>query len=464
MPKAIKSYPHFDAPITPAEVEQILSNPKRIAQNPFFPFLSYDQTYQPYRQKTGARPEKKSRPIAYASRRDAAIYEHYRGIISESYEQRISALGIEDVPIAYRKIASNSGGGKCNIDFAKDAFDEIIKKQKCRVFVVDISKYFPSICHSNLKKVWCDLLNFERLPDDHFAVFSAITKYSYIDRAELYRELGYIGEMEEGGRKRTGYLKARDEIPKQLCAPKTLREIIHRRKAKGNPILLSNLKSHGIPQGAPISDVLANMNLINFDKEVSDYVRSLNGYFVRYSDDILIILPASEAGKDVVALLRGLLKKSGEKLAIKDTKVSIIDFDLTNAGKKFTSISGIGANGLEYLGFRFDGTHVYLKDKTLSNFYRNLARGAKAHAHALRARYEGKDKEFLLEHLHIDKFLSRYGRVEDFHSGGGYKNWTFWTYVRRARSIFGPCSRPINNQLRGYKNFARERLHRAISE
>jgi hypothetical protein len=64
----------------------------------------------------------------------------------------------------------------------------------------------------------------------------------------------------------------------------------------------------------------------------------------------------------------------GPKIAIKPAKTSVVAYTVANAGKlAFELIDGMqGRNGLEYLGFRFDGRRVYLRDSTLSGFYRKM--------------------------------------------------------------------------------------------
>lgn len=110
------------------------------------PLFLYHEEWQPYRSANAAKPEKKSRPIRYGERRDAYIFAHYRRKLSVPYEQRLADIGISDCPIAYRQIPKpGTNGGKCNIDFAKDAFDEVDRLGDCVAVALDIKGYFENL-------------------------------------------------------------------------------------------------------------------------------------------------------------------------------------------------------------------------------------------------------------------------------------------------------------------------------
>ncbi|WP_257983354.1 reverse transcriptase domain-containing protein, partial [Vibrio parahaemolyticus] len=52
-----------------------------------------------------------------------------------------------------------------------------------------------------------------------------------------------------------------------------------------------NRESQGIPQGSPMSGLLSNIYMIDFDIKLKNYAESLNGKYYRYCDDLLCILP-----------------------------------------------------------------------------------------------------------------------------------------------------------------------------
>lgn len=135
----LKTYPHFDAPISLKEIKRLVANEDRVSSNKFYPFFLYHEEFQPYRTADAIRPEKDGRPIRYGARRDAYIFAHYRRKISVHYEQRLADMGISECPIAYRQISKlGTNGGKCNIDFAKDAFDEVDRLGNCVAVALDI--------------------------------------------------------------------------------------------------------------------------------------------------------------------------------------------------------------------------------------------------------------------------------------------------------------------------------------
>lgn len=466
----LKRYPHFDQVLKPDEIVALVTNPMRVAQNSFFPLLRYIKTYQPFRQDKGSskpRPKPKQRPIRYAARRDAYIFAYYRHLLSAPYEAELERLGISHCPVAYRRIPTvrDARRGKCNIQFAQEAFDRIRQLGDCYAIAVDISSYFESIDHNRLKALWCRLLGLERLPPDHFAVFKNITKYRVVDRIEAYRRLGLFGvkRFTKSGHPVDGYLVTYNDIPIQLCSPHEFRQIILGENGKYGSLVIPNNEPHGIPQGAPISDLLANLYLLDFDVEMNTLAMSLGGTYIRYSDDILLILPVNESkAREVMDSLPSRIRCYGNQLIIKPEKSSLIRYCRENDDQTFTLISGKGRNGLEYLGFRYDGRNVFLRDSTVSNLYRKVASVAQNHATATVKRYPGKTYTELCDLFNFELFTKRFGKVEDFEPNSGNKTWTFWTYVVRASEEFGPLGKKITTQVARLRRHSRIRVDQEI--
>lgn len=265
-PKDIKPYPHFDAPLPEAEIARIANDPLTVERNPFFPLLVFKSQWKPFRKKG---LDKKERLLRYASRRDAAIYAKYRTDLSSLYEIELTERDLSPHVVGYRKIASSTRrGGKCNIDFAADAFSFIRGCTSSTVVVADISSFFESLDHSKLKKQWSKLLKSPQLPPDHFALFRHITRYTMVDRDLLYQEIG-LAELKGG---RLVFRVSRKETPKQLCDVGTFRELLGKAKRTRIGYYRHELP-HGIPQGLPISDVLANIYMLDFDQAVATWCK-----------------------------------------------------------------------------------------------------------------------------------------------------------------------------------------------
>lgn len=431
--KDIKQYPHFDAPLRPDELERIANDPEAVAAHRFYPFLKYTNTYQPYAgpkkdmKKRRERKDPKEREIRYASHCDAVIYSRYRSILSERYEAELTRLGISDCVLAYRRvlISPESQAGKSNINHAKAAFDLVREYGDCCAITLDIKSYFESIDHSRIKDLWKRLLGVEELPIDHYKVFRAITKYAVVDSRKAYTALGYFGVKPDG---LYGYLLPKNEVPKQLCSPEKFLEIICGNGVGRKNLISKNKASHGIPQGAPLSDLLANLYLIDFDVEMKEYVSSFGGEYMRYSDDIILLAPVDQAqAEEMMRHVEDRIQSYGSELRISSKKCTIDTFTQTPEGLRHEAVypSGKGRNGLNYLGFRFDGRHVYLRDSTLSNFRRKMARAVKANAHHMMQRFTGKDLPYLESKLNTDELIERFGRVDDFRYGTDKKSWTF---------------------------------------
>mgnify|MGYP000583082548 CR=1 FL=1 len=467
----LKRYPHFDQILKSDEIGAIVTDPIRVAQNGFYPLLRYSKGWQPFRNDpngTKPRPKPKDRPIRYAARRDAYIFAYYRFLLTEPYEAELARLGISHCPIAYRRIPTSTDErrGKCNIHFAREAFDRIRQLGDCYAIAIDIGGFFESIDHARLNALWCRLLNVNELPADHFAVFKNITRYHFVERRDVYTRLGFYGPktVTKTGSTINGYLIPYKDVPTQLCSPHDFRQKILGENGKYPSLIQRNEEVYGIPQGAPISDLLANLYLLDFDVELNELAVGLGGTYVRYSDDILLLLPvlAAEA-QAVMESMPDRIKKYGDQLIIKPEKTSLIRYTAAGENQTFELVAGSqGKNGLEYLGFRYDGKNVYLRDATVSNLYRKVASAARSQANATVKRYPAKNYVQLCDMFDFENFTKRFGRVEGFELAVAHKHWTFWTYVTRAAEEFGAKGKTIIAQVKRLRKRSRHRVDAEI--
>jgi group II intron reverse transcriptase/maturase len=90
-------------------------------------------------------------------------------------------------------------------------------------------------------------------------------------------------------------------------------------------------RTQGLPQGAPLSPLLANLMLDDFDSDLCD----AGCHLVRFADDFLILAKTEHQAKAASSLASQALQDLG--LGLKSTKTRIVDF----------------ASGFRFLGFLF---------------------------------------------------------------------------------------------------------------
>ena len=104
--------------------------------------------------------------------------------------------------------------------------------------------------------------------------------------------------------------------------------------------------SLGVPQGGPLSPLLANMVL----HELDVYLQQQNRSFARYADDLVIGVKSTSAARRVKANVTRFLEKR-LKLHINNDKSQVVP-----------------SKQLEFLGFCFRGTKIVWCDKALLRF------------------------------------------------------------------------------------------------
>lgn len=448
--------------VSTSRATSTVNDPSKVAAHGFFPFIKFEKSWRRFAKK-GEERKKKVRPIRYAARLDAYIFGMYRKILAQAYEKWLEDAEISESVIAYRRVVDPSTKkGKSNINFAKEAFGEIKRMGNCYCFALDISSFFESLDHQYLKEIWMRLLDVDKLPADHFAVYSAITRYAVVDKLDVYKRLGYFGPKSQRGITAiNGYLTAYKDMPMQLCSPEDFRLKI----AGGNgqkSIIKVNRKSYGIPQGAPISDLLANVYLFDFDVWLKEFVSNIDGSYFRYSDDLFVVIPVDDNDpEEIERKIRSKISSFGKKIKIKEEKSVVLKYQSKVDGTQdYVCIKGNGfGNGIEYLGFRYDGRHVYLRDSTVSNLYRKVKRAIRSVARHVKEENPNLSTDELINKFDFQRFMKRFGRVEAFDTkSDNYRNWTFWTYFVRARKAFASNDGKIEHQLRNLRQNAKKWL------
>ncbi len=287
---------------------------------------------------------------------------------------------------------------------------------------MDIEHFFDCINHDLLKQAWCSVLGTTELPEDHYAVFKAVTRYASVDREKAYKELSI------GQRKRKTWRKP-------MCTPEVFRQ-----KIRGNKLIEVNKTRMGIPQGSPISALLSNIYMMKVDESMQQLAHSLGGVYFRYSDDVLLIGPTTVADQ-----LESQLKTEVDilKLKINDDKTARSRFAFDSEGKQLAD------KPLQYLGFTFNGEKVLIRSQTLSKYIRRMKAGVRsAKRAAIRASKRGG-----LRKLRRQELYSRYSHLgprtsnRQLTTGSKLKLKTnLWSYTKRAAEIIDDKS--ILRQLR----------------
>lgn len=343
-----RTYLHFDYPISFNTAKSKITDVEKIKKHSFLPFLTFDITSYKYTKNPDTNKmskKEKKRNISYASHLDGNIYSYYAKNLSEIYEQKLESLRISDCVLAFRKLE------KSNVNFAKQAFDDIKKYGKCVVLALDFSKFFDNLNHEMLKNKWCKILEVDKLPDDHYNVFKSLTKFAVVNRDKVYEAFS-ISKNNFNSR------------PKRICSIKEFREKV--RKEKKLITLNPNIKEKkGIPQGSSLSALLSNIYMLDFDKEINDYVNSFNGKYYRYCDDMLVIAPLDKKNQ-VQEYIDELVKKLG--VPLNQDKTVISEFTLKDE-KLFAS------KPLQYLGFVFDGKNIGIRSNSIARYNKKMRKG-----------------------------------------------------------------------------------------
>lgn len=461
----IPPYPHFDGPLSQASARALVTNPDRVAMHAFSPFLRRRALKRKFRSATLQSSQSHNpRMITYAGRRDSVIFRHYRDILYERYEEILRIEGLRDCILAYRSIASPEGHSKSNIDFAVEAFDAIRRAGDCTVFCLDIKSFFDNIAHQNVSSTWKELLGSDPLPNDHYAVMKAATKYSFIEEKAALGILGYFGikQSPSSGPVR-GFLMPRRSLPTRLCDRKEFREKI----AKNVTV-----SEYGIPQGLPISDVLANAVLLRFDLQMKQQCDAMGGLYRRYSDDLLFILPSRSV--DPSAWIQGIdeeLQLTGERLKLGRDKSAAYTVDRLDDGQqRITPIQNYKSiPTIDYLGLSYDGSSIFLRQSTLARLKRRIVFRVRRQVLARFRESPAATANEIVARLHLEGIMREFGRIEVSHRKGrpssGRGPWrSFRCYAVRASRAYGFDVSQILKQISGLNDFVRSRAKREISK
>ena len=404
-----KPYAHFDLRVSLSmpSIRKYVMDRTKIVTHSFYPFIHFEKKNSRY----GKKGPKKPRELYYCSHLDRCVYQRYAFLLNYQYNIWACENNIDDVAIAYR-----DNLGKNNIDFAKDAFDAIRSFPQCFILVGDFTNFFDNLEHQYLKKMMCEVLGVERLPQDYFSVFKNITRFSSWDWKDIVKAAGE--NIAERG------------VRKKINSKETV--LTKEQFQKNKKDIKKNISGVGVPQGSPISAVLSNIYMIKFDKDIKRYVTSKGGIYMRYSDDFIIVLPYERDAEiadftsyifSYVESMKGLIDLQKEKTSCYTYKDEVI-------------YEGDQPSSINYLGFLFDGKNIRIRPRAITKYYYRMRR--KAHTIGLSNWTSSKGRRISAKELY-----SIYSRNDE--------KQTFIDYARKAKGILKLNDQEANALIKHHK-------------
>lgn len=403
-----RRYLHFDEPLSLKKATELVSNPIVVTRHSFWPLIRFRVHTAKIKQNktTGSLDwHYKDREISYAAHSDSLIFGFYAEVLGKLYEAQLRQKGLGECVLAFRSLRKN------NVDFAKAAFDEISARGDCVAVALDVTKFFDTIDHAQLKQRWMQLLGVSNLPEDHYAVFKALTKFSFVDRDESFVALGVsVHKPRSGGKHR-------------LCSPADFRL-----RVRAANLVKVNQDRRGIPQGTAISALLSNLYMFDFDAAANNFAKRYGGRYMRYCDDILFVMPTALAGDTERFCIAEISKL---KLEINPTKTDTCVFVRTVTGQTCDQ-------PLQYLGFLFDGRQILIRSAAFAKFSNRMKRGVSLAKQTMRSKNRVRlAKGAEAQGLYRRKIFARYSHL-------GKRN--FLRYGYTAAQVMN--SKAIRRQLR----------------
>ena len=246
----------------------------------------------------------------------------------------------------------------------------------------------------------CEALGVERLPQDYFSVFKNITRFSSWDWKDIVKAAGENIE-ERGIRKK---INSKDTVLNKEQFQESKKDI------------KKNVSGVGVPQGSPISAVLSNIYMIEFDKDIKRYVASKGGIYMRYSDDFIIVLPYERDTEiadftsyifSYVESMKGLVDLQKEKTSCYTYKNEVV-------------YEGDRPSSINYLGFLFDGKNIRIRPRAITKYYYRMRRKANTIGRSNWTSSKGR-------HISAKELYSIYSRNDE--------KQTFIDYAKKAKRI-----------------------------
>lgn len=427
-----KDYIHFDLPISQKNATKKVTSKDFVSKRAFFPLISFNIKSKKYvKLDDGTKIKKpKTREICYASHLDSHIYSYYAKQLSTFYERKVEDFNISDNVLAFRKI-KNDKENLTNIHFASIAFNKIRSFNCCSIIAIDFSDFFGTLDHKLLKNSIQNILEVSRLDTDYFNIYKSLVNYTYVNKDDLYKLFGIP--------------KNNTKNFNRICSIADFRTKVRNK----NNLIKSNPKQNidlnkGIPQGTPISALLSNIYMLDFDVKLKKILDKTGSSYYRYCDDILIITPEINT-ENIEEEIYNLIDMF--KLDVNKDKTEYFQFmkkdNISTLLKR--GIDGNYSEGyLQYLGFLFNGNNIYLRTGSITKYDYKMKKALYV---------ASKTREKINDKIRTKCNIPHYNRLYKkklYRKFSSLGKLNFIKYAETSKSIM--CSNSIKKQIKHLNN------------
>ena len=121
--------------------------------------------------------------------------------------------------------------------------------------------------------------------------------------------------------------------------------------------------------------------MLEVDRKIHDFIEQYQGFYMRYSDDFIVVLPDRPDGRvlDVFSEVREFIS-SAPRLILEPSKTQYFHYvgeEVENIGKAVSKDADDSKRFINFLVFSFDGKKVFIRSKTTAKYYYRMHRKAK---------------------------------------------------------------------------------------
>ncbi len=399
-----------------------------------------------------------------------ADFSHFFDSLDHAYlkERLCALLGVERLPADYFAIYKNvTRYVSCEWQDIKDLHFKMRENwQEARRFVVDSSleQYSPANWYKLGYQRWMQFMRMVLCfnpqvlgrEDTFESFFPTLTQAFLQDRAPFFcyavsnkpeanKISAYVVEMPQLSFGHNSSFATDKDI--NSC-DRVLPLSTFKEQKSEEGFLKVNRQGVGIPQGLPVSAVLSNIYMTEFDAQLGSWVESVGGFYRRYCDDLIVVLPRGQQstaqwGQQVAALAQ---KLQGVGAAVPGVTLNEHKCHVWQVqAQKVTELPSLQvaasqlsneaapsvplvppvppvASEVRFLGFCFNGKTARIRPAAIQSYHRHLRH--KAQNIVQRDWISPEDR-----HITAHNLYRLYGNDP--------RDANFASYIRRLQAVFG---------------------------